>query len=43
MKIRVGKTPAEIYWGRDVVKKGSMINELKDKQKYTLTHNKNYP
>jgi transposase InsO family protein len=39
----VGKTPAEIYWGREVAKKGSMINELKDKQKYTLTHERNCP
>ena len=39
----VGKTPAEIYWDREVCQEGSMIKELKDKLKYTLTHKKNCP
>ena len=38
-----GKTPAEIYLGKRCCQKGSMINELKVKQKYTLTHKRNCP
>ena len=39
----VGKTPAEIHWGREVAQKGSMNNTMKNKLKYTLTHKKNCP
>jgi hypothetical protein len=35
----VGKKPAEIYWGRE----DSVNNTLKNKLKYTLTHERNCP